>query len=119
MSQSPYKSVMHCLLKTYKTEGIRAFYRSYTTQMTMNIPFQSVHFMVYEFAQRITNRDGVYNPPAHMLSGALAGATAAAVTTPLDVCKTLLNTQQGSRATGLVQVIGNLNTLEHLCKSYQ
>lgn len=29
-----------------------------------------------------------------MLSGALAGAIAAAATTPLDVCKTLLNTQE-------------------------
>jgi len=35
-----------------------------------------------------------YNPKAHMVSGALAGAIAAAVTTPLDVCKTLLNTQE-------------------------
>lgn len=29
-----------------------------------------------------------------MVAGAAAGATAAAVTTPLDVCKTLLNTQE-------------------------
>lgn len=31
-----------------------------------------------------------------MLSGAMAGGLAAAATTPLDVCKTLLNTQESS-----------------------
>ena len=29
-----------------------------------------------------------------MISGAVSGALAAAITTPLDVCKTLLNTQE-------------------------
>lgn len=39
-----------------------------------------------------------------MVSGALAGALAAAITTPLDVCKTVLNTQS-AKATGLFQAI--------------
>lgn len=105
MLNSPYKSALECALQIYKKEGPHAFYRSYTTQLTMNIPFQSLHFMVYEFAQKITNRDRTYNPPAHMLSGAIAGATAAAVTTPLDVCKTLLNTQQDGMMTGMMQAV--------------
>lgn len=33
-----------------------------------------------------------------MVSGALAGAVAAAATTPLDVCKTLLNTEGKNRS---------------------
>lgn len=105
MANSPYKSVIDCMIKTYRTEGITAFYRSFTTQLTMNIPFQSIHFAVYEFCQKLTNKDGNYNPPAHVISGAAAGATAAALTTPLDVCKTLLNTQEGTRASGLLQAI--------------
>lgn len=105
MSNSPYKSVIQCLVGIYKREGLPAFYRSYTTQLTMNVPFQSIHFMVYEFAQTITNKDRVYNPTAHMVSGALAGAIASAVTTPLDVCKTLLNTQQVGSTAGLVDAV--------------
>lgn len=105
MFNSPYKSVLNCFMSVYKTEGLRAFYRSYTTQLTMNIPFQSIHFMVYEFAQTITNRERIYNPGAHMVSGALAGAVAAAITTPLDVCKTLLNTQQAARANGMIEAV--------------
>lgn len=105
MYNSPYKTVLNCLTKVYQTEGLGAFYRSYTTQLTMNIPFQSIHFMVYEFAQTITNKDGAYNPPAHMISGAAAGAIASAITTPLDVCKTLLNTQQIGFTRGMLEAV--------------
>ncbi|CAL8124586.1 unnamed protein product [Orchesella dallaii] len=96
MYASPYKSCWDCMRKTYVAEGAAAFYRSYTTQLSMNIPFQSLHFVVYEFMQNVTNKEKTYNPKAHMVSGALAGAFASAVTTPLDVCKTLLNTQEAT-----------------------
>ncbi|KAG1666546.1 Mitoferrin-1 [Nymphon striatum] len=92
---SPYKSCTDCMVTTYRNEGLRAFYRSYTTQLTMNIPFQCIHFMIYEFMQQITNKERTYSPLAHMTSGGVAGGIAAAITTPLDVCKTLLNTQEG------------------------
>lgn len=107
MYNSPYKSVLDCIVQVYRSEGARAFYRSYTTQLTMNVPFQSLHFMTYEFVQSITNPDHRYNPPAHMISGAIAGAIAAAITTPLDVCKTLLNTnpQGEGSGTGLIHSI--------------
>ncbi|XP_077991991.1 mitoferrin-1-like [Glandiceps talaboti] len=91
---SPHKGVMDCIRTIYRTEGIRAFYRSYTTQLTMNIPFQSIHFMTYEFSQEKLNPKREYCPMTHIMSGAIAGAVAAAITTPLDVCKTLLNTQE-------------------------
>lgn len=91
---SPYRTCSDCFCKVWKKEGACAFYRSYTTQLLMNVPFQSIHFMTYEFCQELTNHERTYNPAAHMISGAISGAFAAAVTTPLDVCKTLLNTQE-------------------------
>ena len=113
---SPYKSCLDCIRTVYRTEGLGAFYRSYTTQLTMNIPFVSLHFIVYEGTQDMLNPDRQYNPRSHVLSGAAAGAIAAAATTPLDVCKTLLNTQSvGSAASisrsggeGVAQVISGL-----------
>ncbi|CAF98715.1 unnamed protein product, partial [Tetraodon nigroviridis] len=94
MYNSPYRGVLDCTRAVWQKEGPSAFYRSYTTQLTMNVPFQALHFMTYEYLQELLNPHRQYNPSSHMLSGALAGAIAAAATTPLDVCKTLLNTQE-------------------------
>ena len=48
---SPYKSCLDCVRRVYHAEGLAAFYRSYGTQLTMNIPFVSLHFVIYESAQ--------------------------------------------------------------------
>ena len=58
--------------------------------------------MTYEACQKKLNPSRAYDPLAHALSGAAGGALAAAATTPLDVCKTVLNTQErAAPATGL------------------
>jgi len=93
MSNSPYNGILNCVSSIWRTEGIGAFYRSYMVQLFMNAPFQAVHFMAYESCQSFLNPDRIYNPLYHMLSGGIAGGLAAAFTTPMDVCKTLLNTQ--------------------------
>ena len=87
-----------CAVKIYRGEGLGAFYRSYGTQIVMNVPFQCVHFIVYEAMQNATNPNRNYNPMGHVVSGGVSGALAAAITTPLDVCKTLLNTQVTHKA---------------------
>ncbi|XP_002167044.1 mitoferrin-1 [Hydra vulgaris] len=91
---SPYRGAFHCAQTILKNEGVGAFYRSFTTQLTMNIPFQCVHFVTYEYFRELLNPPGGYDPKTHLLSGAIAGGVAAAITTPLDVAKTLLNTQE-------------------------
>lgn len=93
---SPFRGVFHCASQILKAEGITAFYRSFTTQVTMNIPFHCTHFVTYEFMRERLNPEGGYNPKSHLIAGATAGGFAAAVTTPLDVAKTLLNTQEKS-----------------------
>jgi solute carrier family 25 iron transporter 28/37 len=52
MYDSPYKSVMDCARKVLKHEGFGAFYRSYTTQLVMNLPYHVIHFSTYEFLQK-------------------------------------------------------------------
>ncbi|XP_009882450.1 PREDICTED: mitoferrin-1 [Charadrius vociferus] len=116
MFNSPYKSVLACVRTVQKTEGFGAFYRSYTTQLTMNVPFQAIHFITYEFMQEQINPRREYNPRSHIVSGAVAGAVAAAATTPLDVCKTLLNTQE-NMALSSVNISGHLSGMVNAFKT--
>eukprot|EP00051_Salpingoeca_urceolata_P009080 m.111422 g.111422 ORF g.111422 m.111422 type:complete len:322 (+) comp16116_c1_seq2:374-1339(+) len=98
---SPYRGVGDCFVQVYRQEGFRAFYRSLSTQVMMNIPFQCTHLVTYEFFRKTLNPSGAYHPPTHLVAGAVAGCVAAAATMPFDVAKTLLNTQEqcpGSRA---------------------
>lgn len=108
MYNSPYRGLWDCVQTVTRTEGVGAFYRSYSTQLTMNIPFQAVHFITYELMQEQLNPHRHYHPGSHIVSGAVAGAVSAAITTPLDVCKTLLNTQENV-ALNSVNISGHLS----------
>ncbi|KAH8306068.1 hypothetical protein KR018_000125 [Drosophila ironensis] len=103
MYNSPYTSVVACIRDVYTKEGFRAFYRAYGTQLIMNLPYQTIHFTTYEFFQNKLNLERRYNPTVHMAAGAAAGACAAAITTPLDVVKTLLNTQETGLTRGMIE----------------
>lgn len=108
MCCSPYKSAWDCTRSVYNNEGLRAFYRSYTTMLSMNIPFQAVHFIAYEQMMNWLNPSRDYVPEKHFVSGAVAGGVAATVTMPWDVAKTLLNTQEANVLTRLntTKVVG-------------
>lgn len=94
MCCSPYSSSFSCALDVYRKEGFHAFYRAYPTQLVMNIPFQASLVVTYGTVQRLLNPNKEYNPQIHFLAGAVSGAFASTLTMPLDVCKTLLNTQE-------------------------
>ncbi|KAI0704291.1 mitochondrial carrier [Cytidiella melzeri] len=97
MHQSEFRSALTCARTVYQKEGLNAFYISYPTTLTMTVPFTAVQFTVYEQLKTLLNPSGVYSPSTHIVSGGLAGAVAGAVTTPLDVAKTLLQTRGNSQ----------------------
>lgn len=118
MYNSPYKGIFSCARTIYRKEGIKAFYRSYTTQLSMNIPFQVTHFISYEFLQDHFNYDRNYNPVSHMVSGAGAGAFASVITNPLDVAKTLLNTHsQHKQLASEQRIAGMVNAMVTIYKT--
>ncbi|KAG8529310.1 uncharacterized protein KY384_005946 [Bacidia gigantensis] len=90
---STYRSVFHCLKSVYRNEGVRAFYASYPTTIAMTVPFTALQFMAYENLSELLNPAREYSPNAHIIAGGMAGGFAAALTTPLDVIKTLLQTR--------------------------
>ncbi|KAI8919327.1 hypothetical protein PhCBS80983_g02135 [Powellomyces hirtus] len=106
---STYRGVVECGLDLFRKEGLGAFYVSYPTTLMMTIPFQAIHFSTYEYFRKKLNPRGTYDPKTHIISGAMAGAAAAALTNPLDVAKTLLQTRGAvtdtkvRKASGLVE----------------
>ncbi len=93
-------SPFHVAAEMLRKERLRPFYISYPTTLAMNIPFAAINFGVYEYASSKINPDQIYNPMLHCVSGAISGAAAAAVTTPLDCIKTALQTETFPHATG-------------------
>ncbi|CAE7154436.1 unnamed protein product [Rhizoctonia solani] len=93
LKDSAFRSVSSCARSVYHNEGLAAFYISYPTTLTMSVPFAAAQFTAYESIKRVLNPSDRYSPITHVTAGGLAGAFAAALTTPLDVAKTLLQTR--------------------------
>ncbi|KAI0091693.1 mitochondrial carrier [Irpex rosettiformis] len=106
MHKSEFRSAFTCAKTVYRNEGLNAFYVSYPTTLTMTVPFTAVQFTVYEQLKAFLNPSGVYSPSTHIVSGGLSGAVAGAVTTPLDVAKTLLQTRGNSQDQEIRQARG-------------
>ncbi|KAJ7583423.1 mitochondrial carrier domain-containing protein [Mycena floridula] len=104
--KSEFRSVFTCARVVFQTEGISAFYVSYPTTLAISIPFNAIQYTVYEQMKRMLNPTHEYSPSTHMISGAAAGAVAAAVTTPLDVAKTILQTRGASHDADIRNVRG-------------
>lgn len=86
---------MECATQVFRHEGLKAFYVSYPTTLTMTVPFTALQFTAYESLTKVLQRRrrAGYDPLTHCTAGGLAGGIAAAATTPLDVIKTLLQTR--------------------------
>lgn len=104
--KSEFRSAITCARTVYRTEGLGAFYISYPTTLTMTVPFTAVQFTVYEQLKSFLNPSGAYSPATHIVAGGLSGAVAGAVTTPLDVAKTILQTRGTSHDAEIRNVRG-------------
>ncbi|KAK7466487.1 Fe(2+) transporter [Stygiomarasmius scandens] len=104
--KSEFRSIFTCARTVYRNEGLSAFYVSYPTTLAISIPFNAIQFTIYEHLKRTLNPRHEYSPSTHMIAGAGAGAIAAAVTTPLDVAKTMLQTRGTSHDAEIRNVRG-------------
>lgn len=96
-------SVAACVARVHAEHGFGAFFAGFRTTLLMNVPFFAVHNTVYDaasavlrgvdFAHGSRTADGRFSAACSAVAGGVAGAAAAAVTTPLDVVKTRLQTQ--------------------------
>lgn len=105
-SSKMYKSMTDCAKYVYRTEGLSAFYVSYPTTLSMTVPFTALQFLAYESISTAMNPSKTYDPVTHCLAGGVAGGFAAALTTPMDVVKTMLQTRGTANDTELRNVNG-------------
>lgn len=107
-----YNGMFHCLKTIVAAEGASALYRSFLTTALMNMPYGCIMVAANESARKVLNSNSsTVGATTSLLAGAIAGFTAAAATTPLDVIKTKLQTQSltpCSRSSG-ASAAGNLS----------
>ncbi|GMH95129.1 hypothetical protein TrST_g3257 [Triparma strigata] len=88
-----YHGVRDCVKQMLKNEGPFSLYRSFPTTLAMNVPYGFIMVASNESLKKVINPTGEFNLFTSMVSGCGAGAVAASLTTPLDVVKTKLQTQ--------------------------
>eukprot|EP00884_Botryococcus_braunii_P016663 jgi/Botrbrau1/3680/Bobra.0008s0009.2 len=100
VARSPYKGIWDCIHKTWRKDGIGAFFRSYRTTVLMNVPYTAVNVPVYESTKKLLGKAGEEEGLlAQLTAGSMAGASAALLTNPLDVVKTRLQLEGVNSAT--------------------
>lgn len=112
MQVGKYASLTEALGSTYRAAGIGGFYSGYMTTVAREIPFSFIQFPIYEGLKKSWSswQGKETSPTQGAACGSVAGAFAAAVTTPLDVAKTriMLEAKGGDavkKYTGTVQTL--------------
>eukprot|EP00035_Acanthoeca_spectabilis_P019723 m.429434 g.429434 ORF g.429434 m.429434 type:complete len:276 (-) comp17004_c0_seq1:1097-1924(-) len=87
-----YPTLKTALRGVYSTRGIGGFYVGYGTTLAREIPFSLIQFPLWEAMKRewALRQGADISAWQSAICGSSSGALAAAVTTPLDVCKTRL-----------------------------
>ncbi|KAF9408352.1 hypothetical protein BGZ94_002344, partial [Podila epigama] len=110
-----YKNTWHALQMIVKYDGVGALYQGYRATLLRDVPFSALQFAFYEKfkveAIRWENRpDGMMSMHVESVCGAAAGGLAGFLTTPLDVMKTLLQTQVKRPSTSIPSGSGSGST---------
>ena len=93
-----YKNTWHALQMIVKYDGVGALYQGYRATLMRDVPFSAFQFAFYE-KFKVEARKWEARPDGQMslwvetACGGVAGGLAGFLTTPLDVMKTLLQTQ--------------------------
>ncbi|KAK5175144.1 uncharacterized protein LTR77_000281 [Saxophila tyrrhenica] len=92
-----YRSTMHALRTIYRTEGLGEFFSGYKATIYRDLPFSAVQFAIYEQEQRIAKKWAGQGQdiglPLEIFTGFSAGGIAGALTCPMDVVKTRIQTE--------------------------
>lgn len=98
-----YKNLRDCIVTVVKTEGSGALLFGYKATLARDLPFSALQLAFYEKFRQAAFKvefkqigQDQLSIPSELVTGALAGGLAGVLTTPLDVIKTRVQTQQTS-----------------------
>ncbi|QLG72436.1 hypothetical protein HG535_0D01440 [Zygotorulaspora mrakii] len=96
-----YKNLRDTVKTVIKAEGAGALLFGYKATLARDLPFSALQFAFYEkcrqWAYKVENKDIMKDElslSSEIITGAVAGGLAGILTTPLDVIKTRVQTQQ-------------------------
>ncbi|CAM9541992.1 unnamed protein product, partial [Chrysoparadoxa australica] len=109
----------------FKSQGLWGFYTGWGALALRDLPFDIIEFPMYEFFKQVSAAFllGVFvcaplAPWEGSLCGSVAGGIAAALTTPLDVVKTRLMTQDAGTYKGILDAIATISKQEGIGALY-
>ena len=90
------KNLTDVAKRLYAMKGLRGFYIGFGSLLGREIPFSCIQMPIYELVKGlfITEKKKYMKKWETLLSGFVAGSTAAVVTNPIDVVKTNIMTQK-------------------------
>ncbi|PRQ24814.1 putative mitochondrial carrier domain-containing protein [Rosa chinensis] len=94
------------LLKILENDGVLGLYAGYSATLLRNLPAGVLSYSSFEYLKAAVlskTNQAQMEPIQSVICGALAGAISASITTPLDVVKTRLMTQNVNKAAAFVQ----------------
>ncbi|BFZ55392.1 hypothetical protein PYCC9005_002433 [Savitreella phatthalungensis] len=107
-----YRGTIDAVRTIYRREGASALFHGYKATIVRDLPYSALTFAFYErfkvWARRIRDSHDM-GLDAEILTGSAAGALGGAITTPLDVVKTRIQTQQTTSSTIYSPVAGPSN----------
>lgn len=100
------RSSMKIAIDAYRQEGVfKGLYRGFGSTIAREIPFSFIQFPLWEYLKVVYLRNVKKQKELHSyevaLCGSIAGGTAAALTTPLDVVKTRIMLADRKHVTNL------------------
>ena len=111
MQVSTNPSAGTTLRAIYQKDGVGGFYGGYRSVVMREIPFGCIQFPIYEALKRLVARashDGTVSALSAAACGSIAGATAAALTTPFDVVKTRIMLGQSEARLGVFAILQSI-----------
>lgn len=92
-----YKGMIDATKTIYRNEGFSALFYGYKATLIRDLPFSALQFAFYEklhtMAQTYVGQKNDMGVGLELATGGVAGGLAGAITTPLDVVKTRIQTQ--------------------------